>query len=423
MDIPPEEVNVEKDNTHDTCPAKDKEKPVSRLFSIFSGIKRISSEHTLQLVSTHDPLVEKHFAYGVDFGTTAIKLAQIGIFEKKPQIVDIIIEELPPDLFTNSLQRNKAVEDTFKKIVAKHKIKGSVVTALSSAQVEIKRLELPPMPEDEISAAVKWELKQTSSSGLEDLCFDYYVLDKNKSDSSPGKDVMVITCPKKEVLEQLKIIKAANLIPLAIEVDCLASVFSCRYTEQIKKEEIVLFLEFGCSSCNINIIMNRQVCFKRDLTINGNFLTQSIAKQCSISYDRAEELKKKFGLIPMDSLENAALDYGDSDKILVNQTLWLHMEDLIQEIIYTFKFFTHQFIGSEISKFDRIILSGGAGNLNHFSSYLSKYLSVPVEIIDVLDKIEILPEVRSKFDNLQLLSPRLSVAVGLALRELSLCSA
>jgi type IV pilus assembly protein PilM len=181
-------------------------------------------------------------------------------------------------------------------------------------------------------------------------------------------------------------------------------------------EEVVLFLEFGCHSCSINIIVKNQIYFKRELAINGDSLTQAIAKHCNLSYEDAEGLKQTLGLIGADS---STQDIQTNEKeVMVNEALWLHLENLIQEIDYTFKYFVHQFTAGRISKFDRIILSGGSANLNRFSAYLNGYLSVPVEIADPLKGIPLSPEIISKSGNLAGLSPRLSVAAGLALREL-----
>jgi type IV pilus assembly protein PilM len=374
------------------------------------------ASQTLRLVSPEEVLIEKRLPLGVDFGTTAIKLVQIGLVDRKPQIINLIIEELPQELWDKPLERKRVLPEIFKKIAQQNKIKGEAITCLPSSSIQMKTVKLPPMPQDEIDSAVKWEVKQTSTIPLEDLSFDYYIFDEGKSSPSAGIEVMVITCSKKDVFEQIDYVRTADLIPVAVDIDSLSSVCALIHNSQIKMEEVVLFLEFGCHSCSINIIVKNQIYFKRELAINGDSLTQAIAKHCNLSYEDAEGLKQTLGLI---GTEGPTQDIQTNGKeVMVNEALWLHLENLIQEIDYTFKYFVHQFTAGRISKFDRIILSGGSANLNRFSSYLNGYLSVPVEIADPLKGIPLSPEIISKSGNLAGLSPRLSVAAGLALREL-----
>lgn len=383
--------------------------------SIFSNVKKMSSKHTFRLVASEEQSVKKYFPWGIDFGVTSIKIVQLGIIDKKLQLLDLIVEELPRELWNSPLQRKVAINDIFKGLVKQHGIKGEVVTSMPSATAEMTTVDLPPMPEKEISQAVKWELKQSSNIPSEDLTFDYYILGEyNPSDKI---QVMIVSCSKKEVIEQVNIIKAANLIPLSVELDCFAVQSLIVHNAQIKKEEIVVLLEFGCRSCSISIVKDNQIYFKRDLEINGNFLTQGILQRCNVSYEQAEDLKRDFGLIgiggPSETLQGAELDRA----MRVNEILWLHIEDLIQEIAYTFKYFTHQFTSGRVRNYDRIIISGGTANLKNFFSFLTSYLGVPVEVIDSLRGVSLSQENILKFGNFKELSPRLSVAMGLSLQD------
>lgn len=389
------------------------------IFSILSGIRKMPSKQTLRLVSPEEAIVGKCFPFGIDFGSTAIKLLQMGIVDKRPQIVNLIVEELPLELWDKPLERKKAASEILKKIVSDYKIKDEVILALPSSSIQINTVKLPPMPETELDSAVKWEIRQISSIAAEDLAFDYYVFEEKKADSGEI-EAIAVSCSKKEVFEQMSMVSEAGLVPLAVDTASLAGVCALIYNAQIKNEEIVLFLEFGCRSCSISIVVKNQICFKRELAVNGASLTESIAKHCGISSQDAERLKQSMGLIYTET-DKSAEPAGTGEKemaVMVNEALWLHLENLIQEIDYTFKYFAHQFTAGRINKFDRIILSGGSANLSHFCAYLNNYLGVAVEIADPLKDILLNPKIKSKFDNLNNLSPRLSVAAGLALREL-----
>lgn len=392
--------------------------PFSKLLSVFSGIKKMPSSQTLRLVSSSGNQLEKSFSFGVDFGSTSIKLAQLGIINKKPRVLDLIVEDLPSELWISPAQRKKALPDIFRKITQKYKIKGGVITSIPASLVQMKTIRLPPMPQDEIDSAVQWAVKQDSAIPFEDISFDHYLLNDENLDFPVERDAMVITCSKKDIFEQMALIQAANLIPFAIEIDSFAAASALVHNGQIKKEEVVLILEFGFQGCSVNIVVNNRVQFKRELAVSGDSLTQSIAKRCQLSYDDAERVKKNFGLINNSGPIKENVNYEQEAAVMVNEALWLHLENLIQEIDYTFKYFSHQYTAEEIKKFDKIILSGGSANLNLFSSYLNSYIGMPVEVADPLRGLDLSEQIRSKFENLTALLPRLSVAVGLALRDL-----
>lgn len=393
-------------------------KNLSRFLSVFSGVKKMPSNQTLRLVSADGKQAEKCFSYGVDFGSTSIKAVQVCIVDRKPQITDLIIEELPPELWNSPGERKKSLPEIFKNAAQKYKIKGEAVSAIPAASVQMKTLELPPMPNDEIGSAIKWAVKQDSSVSPEESLFDYYLLEEENAGSANTIKAMLVTCSKKEVFEQMAIIQGANLLPCAVESDSFASVGALIHSGQIKKEEAILFLEFGCRGCCVNVVINKQIYFKRELAIGGDSLTQSISKRCQVSYSEAELLKLNLGLMSMGGSAGQETTSEQETAVVVNEVLWLHLENLIQEIDYTMKYYSHQLTFGQAGKFDKIILGGGSANLNNFAAYLNSYIGLPVEIADPLRGMALSKEINNKFGDLSRVSARLSVAVGLALRDL-----
>jgi type IV pilus assembly protein PilM len=404
-----------------------KAKKAKRISSLFSGFKRLPSEETLRLVSIEGDVVTKRFPAGIDFGATAIKLVQLGQSSGGAQIVDLAIQDLPFELSNNPKERKKALPEILKKMVVEHKIKGPVISALPSSQIQMKIIKLPPMPLEEVTQAVKWEIQQTTTANIDDLSFDYYLLtDESAIAKDTPLDILVTSCLKKDVLELVSLIQSADLACVAMETNPLAVVSSLIHNSQIKTGEVALVLEFGGSSSSVNIVMNNKLYFSRELAVNGNYLTKAIEEHCQFSTQEAENIKKACGLAASETLlthvENGAnaqrQDASTERAIKVNEALWLHLENLIQEIDYTFKYFSYQVTQSSISKFDKIILSGGSANLTRFPEYLSTYLNTPVEIASPFKNIPLHPELKFNENSLTLLQPAFSVAMGLALREL-----
>jgi type IV pilus assembly protein PilM len=263
-------------------------------------------------------------------------------------------------------------------------------------------------------------MKQNNIGGG-DFSFDYYVLEDVSGMANDIK-VVAVSCDKREISEFVSLIGSLNLVPAAVDLNPQAVVSVLVNNGQISKGEVVIVLEFGCNNCSLNVVINNQIYLTRDLAVSGRSLTQAISVHRQISYDEAERLKVSLSLMGGEGAANA--NVSEETAIAVNEALWLHLENLIQEIDYTFKFFLHQvMLMSQVNKLDKIILSGGSANLNRFSTYLSSYLGVPVEVANPLKGLTLHPAVEEQLlsdttQNFDSFVPRLSVATGLALWEM-----
>lgn len=393
------------------------------LSSILSGIRVMPSSRTLKFTPSQGKQASRHFAIGLDFGSTALKFLQINLKDGKPHICNFIFEKIPEDILPGSAEWQKKVGEILRNTVQNHKLKGQVVVALPTSLVRMNMITLPKMPLEELGAAVEWDFKQNNSGSLEGFVFDYYMLEA-KEESLDEIKVMTISSLKEDVFRYLSVLQESGLSPLAVDINSQAVVCALINSSQINKDEVTLVLEFGCNYCSLNVVINNQVYLARDLAVNGRSLTQAISEQLHVSYEEANSLKQKYGLMGTDSHPEA--DYDASAASAVNQALWLQLENLIQEIDYTFKFFLHQIImGPQEFKLSKIILSGGSANLNMFSSYLSSYLGVPVERADPFKGVTFESEAEAQLysselnESFDFIAPRLSVAMGLAYWEMN----
>jgi len=121
-------------------------------------------------------------------------------------------------------------------------------------------------------------------------------------------------------------------------------------------------------------------------------------------------LKKTFGLAASSTEQTIA---GSSDKAIQARNAILPLlENMAQDIEQTFKYFSYQVTQSQITRFEKVILSGGSSYLNGLLPFLRNRLNVEVELINSLSNFGSL-DVSCAGDDL---SCRLNVALGLALR-------
>lgn len=384
-----------------------------RFSSLFSG--RRALETTAK--DSSKQAIKRKLPFGLDIGTNYIKVAQLGYDQRDEiKIVNLAIEELPRQAQDNPKERPVVIESLLKKIVKDKGLMGDCFSLAPRSSTKMNLIKLPQMPHDEIEKALTWEIKQTAQADVKEISLDYIVLDSQKAKFLGNQlGVLTVTALKKDVFEYLALLESAGLNPLALDIEPLADLAVLDYAGLCEPEEVVLYLDFGAGKTTLNIVYKQMLVFARTLNVAGNSLTKTISTYCGIPWDEAEARKKKVGL-------NISLDESKSVKNALGQSL----EDMAQDIEHTFKYFSYQITQSQVTGFDKIVLSGGSSCLKEFVEFLSHRLNTEVKLVDPLNLFgplsQALIDVDVAFmknidkDNKDNLGPHLSVALGLALR-------
>ncbi|KKR54696.1 MAG: Type IV pilus assembly protein PilM [Candidatus Curtissbacteria bacterium GW2011_GWA1_40_24] len=116
--------------------------------------------------------------FGLDIGRSFVKVAKVKVSGKK-KILEAassiqspaggIISESPVDL--------KKLADSIKKCVDEAKIgTGKCAVSLLESQVVTRLIELPPLTDKELSAAINWEAEQYIPLPIKDVNLQYKVV-------------------------------------------------------------------------------------------------------------------------------------------------------------------------------------------------------------------------------------------------------
>ncbi|MBI3896062.1 MAG: pilus assembly protein PilM, partial [Acidobacteria bacterium] len=150
----------------------------------------------------------------------------------------------------------------------------------------------------------------------------------------------------------------------------------------------------------INIVRGRTPLFTRDVSVGGNQYTDSLQKELDLGFEEAETLKTGTTLPGIS--EEARLP------VLKSVT-----EIIVLEIQRTFDFFRATTGGEHIQK---LYLAGGSAKIYGMGEMLKQELGITVEQLNPFRRIQH-EETGSVGELVAANSPRLAVAVGLALRS------
>ncbi|MBK6405576.1 MAG: type IV pilus assembly protein PilM [Holophagales bacterium] len=339
---------------------------------------------------------------GLDIGSSAVKLVELKAGkEGKFQLVKAGLENLSPEAIVDgAIMDSSLVVETISRLLASTGVKNAnVAVSVSGHSVIVKKIQLPTMPEEELSESIRWEAEQYVPFDINDVYLDYVVLDPGAPGETMG--VLLVAAKKEKVDDYKNVVTQAGRSPMLVDVDAFALQNCYEVNYGLDPTRVVALLNIGASVMNVNILASGQTVFWRDITFGGNQFTDALQKAFSLNFEQAEALKK-------------GEPVGGQSAQSIQPVLTGVCEDVAGELQKTIDFF-HATSGSD--KVDTIVLSGGGSRVTQLDEVLKEKFGLPVEIMNpfrsvTADDRAVDPAWLSEN------GPSLAIGVGLAVRKL-----
>lgn len=282
-----------------------------------------------------------------------------------------------------------------------------VIASLPEEKSFSQTIQMPRMTEEELRSAVPFEAENYIPLPIDKVYWDFQHITLSKNEKHEDhQDLLVNVMPKPIVDSYVYCLKKAGLTPCILEIESQAMVRAL-----IKKDEStlpVIFVDFGLTKTSFLIFSANTIRFTSSIPISSQQLTNAIAEKFDISQSKAEELKRRYGLLKQSTKYDIA---GAIHGVLY---------DLASQIKKYISFY-HGHSSHELSfadgKIEKIILCGGGANLKGLKDFLAKELRIPVELGNPL--VNILPEKHNAETIPQEKLLSFTTALGLALRGVS----
>ncbi len=258
--------------------------------------------------------------------------------------------------------------------------------------------KLPAMAKDEIPQAVQYEVRPYVPLPLAEVILDWSIIEGTPP-NSPLK-ILVVAIPNDIVNQYQEIAHLANLNLRILESEVFALTRALVKKEKVKK--IIGLIDIGARSTTCSVIEQGVLKISHSFNIAGNELTEIIARSLNIDYNKAEEVKKKQGLIPNNEIESSK----SVRKILIPL-----IDSILEEIKKAFR----SFYLKEGKEIEKIILAGGLVSMPGLKEYFSTGLKKEVDIADPFFNIAC-PAVLS--NTLKEIGINYAIATGLAMKGL-----
>lgn len=357
---------------------------------------------------------------GIDVGASAVKLVELvrdgtharlrtyGFTERREQAKGsdprVAIEEM--GAIIQELRRRAGTTAT------------SAIASLPTFSVFSSIITLPELPKKELPNAIRWEAKKLIPLPLEEMILNWELLPETFTanpispkptpvatvgdlttqpmmSANQKKNVsFLITAAQKKLVEQsVAIFKVAGLTLESLETEAFALVRSLVGNDK----STVMIVDIGAKNTDLSIIDRGIPVLNRSMDFGGIGFTDSIVGVTKLSPIIAEQLKRDVGRMRMTTLP---------------KSLEPVFSPLVNEVQYTMGLYQSRSGG----RIEKIILTGGSGLLFNLATVLTSRFNMTVAVGDpwarVATPVDLAPA-------LQEIGPRMSVAVGLAMRGIT----
>lgn len=269
-----------------------------------------------------------------------------------------------------------------------------VVFSIPETKAFVRTIKIPKMERKEAEEAVKWETEANIPVAADKVYLDWQAV----GESSGDQEVLVAAVPKETVEKYCETMKLAGLKTLAVEIDIIATIRSLTSEKEIK-DKSVMIVDLGEEKTSLAVSRRQVPYFTSSLPLSGRTFTDALQKGLGVSFEKAEEMKIKYGLGKM---QKDDMLYGIYNPLI---------ENLLAEIEKSIRFYEESIDNQ--NKIEVIILSGGGALLHDLVDYISEKIKRKVILGNPLKSLGI--ESNFPEDVQKSLAPFATV-IGLAVR-------
>ena len=340
---------------------------------------------------------------GLDIGSSAVKAIELKPAGRGYKVTHFGTAPVPPDCIVDgNILDATSVAEAIRHVLDSQRIKTKhVVTSLSGNAVIVKKISVPVMTAEELAESIYWEAEQYIPFDIQDVSLDYQILSNGAPRTGGGTmDVLLVAAKNDKVADYTNVIAQAGRVPLVIDVDAFALQNAYEVNYGVDDGRVVLLLDAGASSININVVHGAQSLFTRDISLGGNDYTEALQRELSLPAASAEEVKKGEAFGGVSPEEARPVLDGVSENVMLE----------IQKTVDFFK------ASGASDHFDQIVMSGGASRMPGLGAMLEARFETPVSTFDPFRQVvvdERKPGLMAALES----GPAAAVAVGLALRR------
>ncbi len=349
---------------------------------------------------------------GVDIGASSIKAVELQK-EKERAILktygEISLSAYGPEGGMGEVGRSIVVVDKkLKEALTDLKKEAKITSKKVSLSIPLKHsfltaVRMPRMSDRELKDSIQYEARKYIPVPLSQVIVDWWVFPpsrKQESETSLGSGTrqfvdVFLAAVTRDVIEKYNgIFAEANLEISDFEIEC----FAFARSTVTRDLGTILLVDIGAQNTKFLMVDGGVVRFAHNIDNGAQDLTLALSQSMGVNFERAEILKREFGLIHRPEAEGIA-------QII---------EPLVDFIMMEGERFLLDWEKRGGDTISRIIVGGGGGVLRNINDAFIKRFGVEVETADPFSKV-VYPAFLEH--SLAEIGPTFINAIGLALKN------
>lgn len=305
--------------------------------------------------------------FGLDIGFNSVKVMQSRPHGKHRQVLGYGVGGFDSSAIKDSvILKHELIASAIHDVFEKHLI-GTISTkrvalSIPASRTYTRTMNLPLISDSELPEAVRLEAEQYIPVPLDDLYFDYQVIER----SEKGIELLAVATPKKIVDSHMELAAILGLEPIAFDASIEAA--GRLFHIQGEANEIpAVLVDFGSVSADLTIYDNTSI-VTGTIPCGGDMFTDLIAKKLSVNKQEAHLIKSKYG-IGKSKKQSELLD-----------VIGPELNKLVREVKRMIRYYEER--SGSTKKIGQVVTMGGGANMPGVSDYLTSSLRLPVRMCD-----------------------------------------
>lgn len=341
----------------------------------------------------------KKRCFGLDIGTTSIKTVLIR-HDSGSYFLDAVAvsPSNPKFIASDAISDLQELAGVIKQMLDKANLSiKDVAISLPESRVYTKVVEMPQLSENELSAALKFELEQYVPLPVDQVRADWQILRKKEEGGKRTMEVMIVAAPVVLLAKYERLMKLLGLNSEVIETEII-SIHRALLPLMTAPDDGHIVVHIGASTTNVAVVLGGTIVSVFTISQAGDALSRAVGLDLSIDFVQAENYKKAYGLT-QDAFEGK-----------IGRAIQPVLSSICGDIKKAMLLFRERY-NKDIKQ---VILSGGSSFLPGIDIYFTNVLGAQV----VLGNCFAAYNIANVPEQVEIEAPNYNVAAGLALRNI-----
>ncbi len=322
---------------------------------------------------------------------------------KIEQKENIRLEKKDTPLLDASEERINRYAETLKAVCKAAKtVSQTAVVSLPVSAVFNSIVTMPKVDQKEFMGVLKAEVKKLLPYSIDEMVLDYQILESFSTDKV--KKILISAVPKTIVEFYTRVFKRAGLILESLEPESTALERSLIGRDKA----VTMLIDMGAERTNFFIIDQSIPITNHTIESGGNKINRLLMNALG-----AEE--SEIGEIKHDLFKRSQSGSAKLDKKTFIDYIMPVVDPIVKQIEYSFGLYLNQ-TGNENKRPEKIVLTGGAAMVPFLAEHLSDTFKIKCYLGDPWARVVYQDRLKPLLNEI---GPRMSVAIGLALKNIT----